>query len=353
METMKERESTALKWVGGAVLLLFALVGTGTQTPLWAQAEATVTVGKVSIPKDKTGNVNVSIQNAPSPGLQDFQGKLTYDPTVIWVQDVLGLNGYNIFAFQIDNNTGEVRFIGAKVSGNLIRNGNFLQFKVRAVGDVGKKTTLSLSFTSLNTPEGGFPFSVVEGEVAVASAQELKADFNFSPAQPEVGQEVQFTDRSTGGGTITSWEWDFGDGTTSTEQNPTHTYSAAGEYTVTLTVTDDTGASDTASKTITVVEEGAGPAEVAVHVFPNPARTRATFVYTLPQNAQGATLWVFDLRGRLVFRGDLDRNETRFRWNLRDLDGQAVPPGPYYFRVTVTTDKGVRASPIGRLLVVR
>ena len=54
---------------------------------------------------------------------------------------------------------------------------------------------------------------------------------------------VKFTDRSTGG--PVSWLWNFGDGTTSTEQNPTHTYSKAGTYTVTLTVTNGNGTDKT------------------------------------------------------------------------------------------------------------
>lgn len=54
---------------------------------------------------------------------------------------------------------------------------------------------------------------------------------------------IKFTDQSTTppGTRITEWKWDFGDGNSSTEQNPTHIYRTAGSFTVTLTITNDVG----------------------------------------------------------------------------------------------------------------
>lgn len=64
---------------------------------------------------------------------------------------------------------------------------------------------------------------------------------------------VTFIDQSQDvDGTITGWQWDFGDGATSTTQNPAHTYASAGDYSVTLTVTDDAGATDSSTQTVTV-----------------------------------------------------------------------------------------------------
>src|SRR6266566_1910938 len=74
-----------------------------------------------------------------------------------------------------------------------------------------------------------------------APNQPPSAAFTFSCT----GLGCSFTDQSSDpDGSVTSWQWTFGDGTTgSTAQNPSHTYSAAGSYTVTLTVKDNQNAS--------------------------------------------------------------------------------------------------------------
>ncbi|HVR35443.1 MAG TPA: S8 family serine peptidase, partial [Methylomirabilota bacterium] len=77
------------------------------------------------------------------------------------------------------------------------------------------------------------------------------ADFTASPSAGEVPLPVQFTDGSFGA--LTSWAWDFGDGATSTEQNPAHTYSSEGNYIVTLTVTTDSGETGTKQRTVAAV----------------------------------------------------------------------------------------------------
>ncbi len=82
------------------------------------------------------------------------------------------------------------------------------------------------------------------------------ASFTFSPANPDPGQNVTFNaaGSSDPDGTITSYSWNFGDGTTASVATPsvTKSYAAAGVYTVTLTVTDNVGATGTTTRTITV-----------------------------------------------------------------------------------------------------
>ncbi|HYO48056.1 MAG TPA: S8 family serine peptidase [Gemmatimonadota bacterium] len=86
------------------------------------------------------------------------------------------------------------------------------------------------------------------------------ADFSNSCT----GASCTFTDLSSDSdGTLTAWSWTFGDGGVSTERNPIHAYACSGTYTVTLQVTDDHGASGTASRSVTVnvPTGGGGPGE--------------------------------------------------------------------------------------------
>jgi len=68
------------------------------------------------------------------------------------------------------------------------------------------------------------------------------------------GDATVFTDNSTvpGTGQLAAWQWDFGDGATSAQPSPTHTYAADGSYSASLTVTTDNGCTNTVSVPVTV-----------------------------------------------------------------------------------------------------
>ena len=93
---------------------------------------------------------------------------------------------------------------------------------------------------------------------AAGGGCDLAADFSGSPTTGCAGMTVNFSDLSTGTN-INGWSWTFGDGGTSTAQNPNHTYNTPGNYTVSLTVSSSSqGCDDTATRTNYITVNG-GP----------------------------------------------------------------------------------------------
>jgi PGF-pre-PGF domain-containing protein len=94
---------------------------------------------------------------------------------------------------------------------------------------------------------GDFPYNISEDEfdylpLVSRNSYLPLANFDVNPSSGNAPLSVQFTDNSE---KATEWNWNFGDGTNSSEQNPMHNYSAAGNFTVNLTVSNSNG---TASK---------------------------------------------------------------------------------------------------------
>ncbi|MEN6368125.1 MAG: PKD domain-containing protein, partial [Thermotogota bacterium] len=105
----------------------------------------------------------------------------------------------------------------------------------------GATTTLTVTLTPLPTN------------------QPPTASFSFAPVSPLPGQSVTFdaSASSDPDGSIASYAWDFGDGTSATEVSPSHAYAAPGSFAVVLTVTDNGGLSRSTSRSVPVTENPA------------------------------------------------------------------------------------------------
>lgn len=127
------------------------------------------------------------------------------------------------------------------------------------------------------------------------------ASFTATPSTGEAPLSVAFRDTSTG--TPTSWTWDFGDGTTSTAQHPSHTYTDAGTYTVALTATN-AGGSATTSQSVVVTQPPPPPppATTPEVVGTSQSASDGTSRLTIPAvaEARAGNVLVASLVGRKV-----------------------------------------------------
>lgn len=117
-------------------------------------------------------------------------------------------------------------------------------------------TSGTFSVTLVVTDDAGRQ-AVATGSVTIGTDSPT-ADFTFSqlPSPPAAAHTMQFNSSGSSaiaGRTITSYFWDFGDGSSSTLASPQHTYSGASSYNVTLTVTDSAGKTGRVTKTVSVL----------------------------------------------------------------------------------------------------
>ncbi|KAA0002972.1 MAG: PKD domain-containing protein [Thermoplasmata archaeon] len=123
------------------------------------------------------------------------------------------------------------------------------------------------------------------------------ANFSWIPSLPNDREVIYFSDKSVDiDGFVTVWLWDFGDGNISYEQNPNHSYWDNGNYTITLTVTDDDGALHTIQKEITITNI---PPIADFSWIPSLPST-SDFIYFMDNSS------------------DLDGNIVNYTWNFGD-----------------------------------
>ena len=148
------------------------------------------------------------------------------------------------------------------------------------------------------------------------------------PATGTLFQPVNFSDASSPN--PISWLWRFGDGITSTQQNPQHTYQAFGVFTVTLIVSDGQ-CQDTTTSTIDInnvvsLEDELGA--TAFDLYPNPSSDVFTLFISLVKR-KDMTVEVYDLNGRRVF-ADQQRAVQEYK---QDISLGAFSKGIYLLKV--------------------
>ena len=120
-------------------------------------------------------------------------------------------------------------------------------------------------------------------------------DFSASPNQGCYPLNVNFTNKSkAGSGTITDYVWDYGDGNVSANADTTHTYTSAGDFNVTLKVTNSYGCTNALTKTALIHIDDGATAGFSVSSI-NVCKTPATAYFKNTSNGEGTLtyLWNF------------------------------------------------------------
>jgi PKD repeat protein len=291
--------------VANAVRVLEAPVANFTYTPNEGNAPLTVTFNDTSI-----GNVTAWLWDFGDGNTSTEQNPIhTYASAGNYT---VSLNASNAYGFNVSTVTDAVRvleppiaaFTATPTEGNAAL---AVQFTDQSTGNV---TAWAWDFGDGNTSTGQSPvhiytsagnysvtlnasnaygFSTVTRTDYINVLAPPAAAFTANVTVIPVGAAVQFTDDSTGN--ITAWTWAFGDGVTSTGQNPVHAYMAPGTYNVSLTVSNAYGA-DTETK-VAYIDAGYPPAANFTANITNGTAPLAVQFNDTSLHAPTAWLWNF------------------------------------------------------------
>lgn len=212
---------------------------------------------------------------------------------------------------------------------------------------VGSQTLYTYDYTGLmNFPVGNhIVIAKVFNPVADECGSDVDISYNFEitglptvdftvAANTCLGDSTAFKDNSVPpvGTSVKSWLWDFGDGKTSALQNPTHTYAAAGDYTVALTITDANGCTTTTPKTIHVAKLPVAGFNISAI---NCEKEGVTFTNTSTSTDGAINKWVWDY-------GDGTPIETFT--STAPVNHIYATANTYNVVLTITTDKGCTST---------
>lgn len=170
--------------------------------------------------------------------------------------------------------------------------------------------------------------------VGMAANRPPTASASANPTSGLAPLAVTFTGSgSDPDGTIASYAWTFGDGGTSTQQSPSHTYTVAGNFTATLTVRDNAGAAGSASVGLSITSAGNQPPNASVTATPTSGTAPLTVMFT------GAGT-------------DSDGTIVSYAWSFGDGGSSTqqnsshtyASPGTFTATVTVTDNAGATGS---------
>jgi len=144
----------------------------------------------------------------------------------------------------------------------------------------------------------------------------------------EAGDTITFSNTSSG---AVSWLWNFGDGTSSTDENPKHIFKKAGSFSVSLTATSDAGCQSSETKQLAVTGTEHGLTNSDLHVYPNPGSEKVRVEMDIAETGIPQVSFV-NAQGKLLY----DKQYSLATHSItEEININSLPQGLYLIKVTV------------------
>ena len=184
-------------------------------------------------------------------------------------------------------------------------------------------------------------------DIPVQTWSDPISDFNMSSDNITISEIIVFTDNSYSDAPIASWNWDFGDGNTSNEQNPSHFYQNENQYTICLTIEDENGCEDEKCKIINIYNNTQSYIPNIFTVNNDGINDEfLPIVYGIQENTY--ELLIYDRWGKLMF----STNNYKQGWDGTH-NGQIVTQDVYSYIVSYSTISGEEKQHIGKVTLAK
>ena len=212
-------------------------------TGIWAQAQPQFLIDDVEGTVGQSITIPVELN---TNGYETFSAylELSFDPAnVISITSIYPAEALTDWLFDCSLASASPARIVMAGGSPLPEASTIFNIEATLVGSTGESTQL----VGLEARAAGYDAIVQPGTIDIVDV--LSASFTSSSSEGIAPTTIEFT--NTSAGSITSYLWDFGDGSTSTEANPSHEFTEAGTFTVELTITGAGGIANT-SETVTI-----------------------------------------------------------------------------------------------------
>ncbi len=262
--------------------------------------------------EDYSCSHQVTVAENTSYNIEVKTGYKNLEDVYVWIDfnndGVFGANTEQVFYSGSDSlHKGTINIPSSAIK--------FKSLRMRVLSDI-----LGTNPTPCTNPNYGQAedYGVVITGDTTGQPQAPTVSFSADSVQSCLGT-IKFTDNSTNG--PSTWAWDFGDGNTSTQKNPTHQYTTAGVFTIKLTASNSFG-SDTEIKTsyIEVDEKFCAPGSKDptssvseklvssdVNLFPNPTQNKLTISYP-PNAVKNIELSIITIQGQILYLNEIEPN---------------------------------------------